>query len=288
MPSPSSQKQALVIVQTMFEGLRDAGYLVANPMRAVMKGFALPSSRMNVTRSFTEAEWAHVQRCIADEPAGPARTRLKCLLELLVTSGVRLEELAQARWGNLRLETLPDLPPTWVLSVTGKRNKTRDVPLADEVVELLRGHAEGFRESEEDGGWTEADSPLIFALAGSVPQWGLVDGRVRQVAVAEEGGGALSGPGIYALLKRFFGRAAASAGSAGLEAGRFEAASTHWMRHTFARQSLVDGAPLEVVSELMGHASIDTTSIYSTQELARKIGAVRLKRSRTAPKRAES
>ena len=122
----------------MFEGLRDAGYLVANPMRAVMKGFALPSSRMNVTRSFTEAEWAHVQRCIADEPAGPARTRLKCLLELLVTSGVRLEELAQARWGNLRLETLPELPPTWVLSVTGKRNKTRDVPLADEVVELLR------------------------------------------------------------------------------------------------------------------------------------------------------
>ena len=148
-PSPSSQKQALVIVQTMFEGLRDAGYLVANPMRAVMKGFALLSSRMNVARSFTEAEWAHVQRCVQDEAAGPARTRLKCLLEFLVTSGVRLEELVQARWGNLRLSTLPDLPATWVLSVTGKRNKTRDVTLADEVVELLREHAEGFREAEE-------------------------------------------------------------------------------------------------------------------------------------------
>lgn len=49
-----------------------------------------------------------------------------------------------------------------------------------------------------------------------------------------------------------------------------------------ARQSLVDGAPLEVVSELMGHASIDTTSIYSTQELARKIGAMRLKPARGA------
>jgi hypothetical protein len=34
-PSSASQKQALVIVQTMFEGLRDAGYLVANPMRSV-------------------------------------------------------------------------------------------------------------------------------------------------------------------------------------------------------------------------------------------------------------
>jgi site-specific recombinase XerD len=277
-PSPASQKQALVIVQTMFEGLRDAGYLVANPMRAVMKGFALPSSRVNVTRSFSEAEWAHLQRCVQDEPAGLARTRLKCLLELLVTSGVRLDELAKARWGNLRLETLPDLPPTWVLSVTGKRNKTRDVPLADEVVEFLREHAEDFRESE--GERADSDRPLIFALEGSVAQWGLVDGRVRQVAVTEEGGGALSSAGIYAMLKRFFGRAAETAGESGLEEGRFRAASTHWMRHTFARQSLVDGAPLEVVSELMGHASIDTTSIYSTQELARKIGAVRLKRQR--------
>ena len=277
-PSPESQKQALVIVQTMFEGLRDAGYVVANPMRAVMKGFALPSSRVNVSRSFTEAEWAHVQRCIAIEPAGLVRTRLQGLLELLVTSGVRLDELAQARWGSLRLETLPDLPPTWILSVTGKRNKTRDVPLADEVVALLRHHADDFAESEADH--DESDRPLIFALRGSVPQWGLVAGAVRQVAVAEEGGGALSASGIYAVLKRFFGRAAATAGEAGLDASRFEAASTHWMRHTFARQSLVDGAPLEVVSELMGHASIDTTSIYSTQELARKIGAIRLKRAR--------
>jgi site-specific recombinase XerD len=40
------------------------------------------------------------------------------------------------------------------------------------------------------------------------------------------------------------------------------------------RQALVDGVPIEVVSELAGHASIDTTSIYSTQELARKIRAV--------------
>jgi site-specific recombinase XerD len=279
-PSAASQKQALVIIQTMFTGLVDAGYLVANPMRAVMKGFAMPSSRLNVTRSFTEAEWAHVQRCIRDEPACPAHTRLKCLVELLVTSGVRLDELAKARWGDLRLETLPELPPTWVLSVTGKRNKTRDVPLADEVVDLLREHAEDFREPK--AGCSESDRPLIFALEASVSQWGLVRGAVRQVAVTEEGGGALSAAGIYAMLKRFFWRAAAAAAESGLEEGRFRAASTHWMRHTFARQSLVDGAPLEVVSELLGHASIDTTSIYSTQDLARKIGALRLKRSRSA------
>jgi site-specific recombinase XerD len=54
------------------------------------------------------------------------------------------------------------------------------------------------------------------------------------------------------------------------------------MRHTFVRQSLVDGMPIEIASELAGHASIDTTSIYATQELARKIRAVQQMRRRKA------
>jgi site-specific recombinase XerD len=237
-----------VIIQTMFAGLVDAGYLVAYPMRAVMNGFALPSSKVNIQRSFTEAELAHVQRCIADEPVRAACIRLKCLLDLLVTSGVRLQELAQARWGSLRLETLADLPPTWVLSVTGKRNKTRDVPLADEVVELLQEHVQCFRESGDD----LAGRPLFCSLVASVPQWTIVDGQVHRASSVEAGGSALSASAIYALLKRFFGRAATAAPKNGLEEGRFRAASTHWMRHTFARRSLVDGAPLEEVNELMG------------------------------------
>ena len=302
-PSPASQKQALVILQTMFEGLRDAGYLAANPMRAVMKGFALTGSKLQTQRAFGEREWAHVLRCVDDEPTSAARRRLHCLLELLVSSGVRRDELAKARRGDLRLETLPDLAPTWVLTVTGKRNKRREVPLADEVVALLDAHARKVLgdvdgaglskpgEGRAAGGLTGASKalgaqarlefvdpakrPLIFALGASVAQWQLKDGDLQAVPAVEEGGGALSGAGIYAVLKRFFARAAERAEGAGLERARFEAASTHWLRHTFVRQALVDGAPIEVVSELAGHASIDTTSIYSTQELARKITAIR-------------
>jgi hypothetical protein len=50
-PSLSSQKQALVMVQTMFEVRRDAGYLEANQMRSMQTGFARTSSRINVARS---------------------------------------------------------------------------------------------------------------------------------------------------------------------------------------------------------------------------------------------
>ena len=281
-PGATSQKQALVILQTLFGGLVDAGYLVANPMRALMKSFDLPASRMDIRRSFTEAEWAHVLACVDAQPVGPHRLRLKCVLELLVTSGIRLDELAKARHRDLRLETLADLPETWILTVTGKRNKTREVPLQAEVIELLALHGKEFVQEDRLHQDTQ-HLPLIRTLGVSVPQWAKGQGgELQAMATSDQAGVALSASGIYAVLKRFFRQAAKSAAAAGLDKQRFEKASTHWMRHTFVRQALVDGVPIEVTSELAGHASIDTTSIYSTQELARKIEAVRRMKRRVA------
>jgi site-specific recombinase XerD len=208
--------------------------------------------------------------------------RLKCILELLVTSGIRLDELAKARHRDLRIEALPDLPETWILTVTGKRNKTREVPLNPEVVTLLAQHGGDFRKEDQLSA-NQADLSLIRTLQASVAQWGRgAAGELLAASLSEQSGSALSAAGIYAVLKRFFKYAAKSADAAGLDARRFEKASTHWMRHTFVRQALVDGVPIEVASELAGHASIDTTSIYATQELARKIKAVQTMKRRVA------
>lgn len=281
-PSAASQKQALVILQTLFTGLVDAGYLVANPMRSLMKSFDLPASKMDLRRSFTEAEWAHVLACLQALPMRPERVRLQCILELLVSSGVRLEELARARHAHLRLEALADLPPAWVLTVTGKRNKTREVPLHEDVVRWLATHGQAFMHEDQQSD-DPASLPLIRTLHASVAQWGRGEqGDLRATALSQQSGSALSASGIYAVLKRFFAQAAKTAIAAGLDAARFEKASTHWLRHTFVRQALVDGLPIEVVSELAGHASIDTTSIYATQELARKIRAVQQMKRRVA------
>jgi site-specific recombinase XerD len=281
-PSGSSQKQALVILQTLYGGLVDAGYLVANPFRSIMKSFDLPASRMDLKRSFTDAEWTHVLRCVDAQSAGPENLRLKCILELLVTSGIRLEELARATHKDLRLESLPDLPQAWVLTVTGKRNKTRDVPLNADVVRLLANHGAKFLVGDL-ASVQQADLPLIRTLHASVAQWSRGQGGELVVGSTSESAGApLSAAGIYAVLKRFFRQAAKTAQAVGLDARRFEKASTHWMRHTFVRQALVDGVPIEIASELAGHASIDTTSLYSTQELARKIKAVQGMRRRVA------
>ena len=126
---------------------------------------------------------------------------------------------------------------------------------------------------------------MIRTLHASVAQWGHGEaGQLQAVPRTDHPGSALSAAGIYAVLKRFFSSVAKSASQAGLDPVRFERASTHWMRHTFVRQALVDGLPIEVVSELAGHASIDTTSIYATQELARKIKAVQIGESSSLKK----
>ena len=155
------------------------------------------------------------------------------------------------------------------------------MPLADDAVELLDGHARHFAEAGRGSADRDAlplipgTAPLIRSLGASVAQGRRDDtGAVVKAAVTEQGGAALSAAGSYAVVKRFMERAAQTASAAGLDTSRLEKASTHWMRHTFVRQALVDGAPIEVVLELAGHASIATTSMYSSQELARKIAAV--------------
>jgi integrase len=147
------------------------------------------------------------------------------------------------------------------------------------VVRLLGLHGGDFLDEDlarED----QADLPLIRTLHAAVAKWSRGQGGELVIGTKGNAGTALSDAGIYAVLKRFFRQAAKTAEVVGLDARRFEKASTHWMRHTFVRQALVDGVPIEVASELAGHASIDTTSIYSTQELARKIKAVQGTRRR--------
>lgn len=83
------------------------------------------------------------------------------------TSGIRLEELAKARHKDLRVEALPDLPQTWILTVTGKRNKTREVPLNPDIVKLLALHGGEFMEEDKHSA-DQANLPLIRTLRASV------------------------------------------------------------------------------------------------------------------------
>ncbi len=150
----------------------------------------------------------------------------------------------------------------------------------------LEEHAHEFAKLDQDVK-DRGSLPLIRALAPSVEQWSRDEregqlGKLVKTSRTLQAGPALSADGIYRVIKRLMARAAKTAPAVGLSAERFERASTHWLRHTFVRQALADGSDLIVVRDLAGHANIATTSIYSNQELARKIDTVRRLKRRTA------
>jgi site-specific recombinase XerD len=269
--SASSQKQALVVVQVMFEGLQKSGYLVANPMAQVMKGFDLPAGRIRTERSMGRAEWAYLTAAARAQAPGPEQRRVMLLLELLVSTGIRLEELTQARLSDLsQVPVDGEDEPAWVLQVTGKRRKTRTVPVDAALVQLIHAHHD---DQVALGIVMPACPALVGSLQAPPPQWqaqgtgvALVRPPVRQ---------ALSASGIYRCLKRFFVRAGMAAGGSGVDGERLLQASTHWLRHTFGRQAVEAAVPTYIVQSALGHESLATTGIYVTAERSSMIKALR-------------
>ena len=109
----------------------------------------------------------------------------------------------------------------------GKGSKERIIPVHDEAVEVVREYVEEGRPS----------------LAG--PQAG------RALFVSRKGG-RLTRQGFWLILK-------ARARAAGIE----RKITPHTLRHSFATHLLIGGAQLRHVQELLGHASITTTQVYT-------------------------
>ncbi|MDX9749877.1 MAG: tyrosine-type recombinase/integrase [Flavobacteriales bacterium] len=114
--------------------------------------------------------------------------------------------------------------------VLGKRNKERIIPLGDGLVEALRAH---LARRPEQGVATEAL---------------LVDGRGRPLA--------------RRTVQR---KVAAYLGAVTTQGKR----SPHVLRHTFATHMLNNGADLNAVKELLGHAGLAATQVYTHNTVAR-------------------
>lgn len=111
----------------------------------------------------------------------------------------------------------------------GKGNKERVVPLGARAAEALRAYLEHER----------------AGLAADVPgstDWVLLSYRGRRLRRER----------IWELLKKYAGRVGAPA-----------EVSPHTLRHSFATHMLAGGADLRQVQEMLGHASIATTQIYT-------------------------
>lgn len=117
----------------------------------------------------------------------------------------------------------------------GKGDKQRIVPLGDAAIEAITNYLEMQRGK-------------LAAAAGQPPEWLLLSRtgkRLRREA-------------IWELVKKY-----------ALRAGAPPQVSPHTLRHSFATHLLAGGADLRQVQELLGHANITTTQIYTHVDASR-------------------
>ena len=153
--------------------------------------------------------------------------RDSAILETLYGTGVRVSELVGLSLGDVDLASAS-------LRVLGKGSKERVAPLGRLAREALgewlappgRGQMEPERWASRD------DSEAVFL---------------------NRRGTRLGRQGIYRLVRQY-----------GDDAGIPAALTPHVLRHSFATHLLDNGADIRVVQELLGHAKVTTTQIYTS------------------------
>ena len=181
-----------------------------------------PRVRKGVPRPVSPADAVALAAGVADDAAEPwIGARDWAVLLLLYGAGLRIGEAT-----GLPARVLP-LGET--LSVTGKRSKTRIVPLLSVVRAAIENYA--------------AQSP--WPVTGDEPLFR----------------GAKGGPLDAAVVRR-------SVRAARARLGLGERTTPHALRHSFATHLLGRGADLRQLQELLGHASLSSTQIYTAVDAA--------------------
>lgn len=257
---PRARRQSMVILHGLFAFLQNEGYLVRNPFA----GVAPPSDsapRLDPGRSLDTRQWAAVRWYLQQLPPGFAARQAGFAVRLLYACGLRLSEAVQARCGDLRQVDVvgPEgMSTAWLLKICGKGRRWREVPVPSDLIDELRGLMGGPGMSDDPRDHEER--PILVAPRSA--------GHPADAACRP-----MSALCLYRHLKRVFAGAAQALERGGRrrDGEVLRRASTHWLRHTHASHSVAAGVPLDVVREVLGHASLATTSVYVNSGVDRRI-----------------
>ena len=163
--------------------------------------------------------------------------RDRAMLEVMYATGLRVSELLSLKFRNVNMQN-------GLITVYGKGNKQRSVPISSFALEYLRKYIDGPRKRVKGS----KDTDIIFLNR---------DGK------------ALSRTYFFMQIKRY-----------AQEKGIDSSVSPHTLRHCFATHLLENGASLRAVQEMLGHANIATTQIYTEVSTKRIMSAYDLYASR--------
>ena len=193
---------------------------------------AAPRVPQGLPKALGEAEVASLLGAVTGDSALARRDR--AILEVLYGTGMRISELVGLSLGDLVLEE-------GLVRVLGKGSKERLVPLGSWGRQALSDWlGPAGRRALEPARWARrGDAEAVFLNAR---------------------GGRLTRQGAWGIVRHY-----------GRKCGLDERLTPHVLRHSCATHMLDRGADIRVVQELLGHASISTTQVYT------KVSAERLR-----------
>lgn len=219
----SSASRTVTAVRGWHKFLHAEGITDADPSAAVRP----PQVGRRLPKALTVDE---VRRLLeaADVDDSPVSLRDRALLELLYATGARISEAVGLVVDDLDAES-------GCLRLFGKGRKERIVPMGQFAWDALEAYLVRGR-------------PALAAKGRGVPE-----------VFLNTLGRPLSRQSAWAVLQQ----AAQRAGLTGADAQGERHISPHTLRHSFATHLLAGGADVRVVQEMLGHASVTTTQIYT-------------------------
>ena len=231
----SSAARTIIAVRGLHAFLVKEGVMSTDPARSVKP----PGTTKRLPKALSFSEVEQLLAAVGVESSGDISVlmmRDQALLELLYGTGARISELMNLNLEDVSMVTR-ELP---ILRLRGKGDKERLVPVGSHALTAL-------------------DRYLVRASPALS-----TSSKPENAVFLNARGGKLSRQSAWTILQE-------AANRAGL-AGKV---SPHTMRHSFATHLLENGADVRVVQELLGHASVTTTQIYTlvTVEQLREVYA---------------
>jgi site-specific recombinase XerD len=252
--SPESQKQAVQILRTAMGWLHKVRYLGGNPWAAVSDPQVTQQlSAMQIERALPSDLYERVVSKLSLESEKPENTQARIALAALLLMGdcgLRISEVASAK--AEKLEPSPFVTGQFKLTILGKGKKLRAVPLSERTCKAVQAHQMDLliQYGKRPAKGAALIRPITLPPIGKTSElhqanWvGYAPNSIARI--------------IKKSLKTISGLDEINVD----DMLKLRMTSAHGLRHTFGTMATEREMPLDVIQAILGHASIDTTSIY--------------------------
>jgi len=224
--APSTLARKLACLRSFYRHLRRDGTIAHDPT-AELHG---PRKSQRLPRVLSRDEVLRLLR--APSGADPLALRDRALLELMYACGLRSSEA-------IGLELADVDPEEGLLRANGKGSKERIVPIGRHALAALLAY------------WRSGRPALLASRSGSAEELDPT-ARARSALFLNSRGSPLTRQGLYKIIQGHARRA-----------GLDDRMSPHTLRHSFATHMLAGGCDLRSLQEMLGHADLATTQVYT-------------------------